>query len=65
VQKNQAFAIFPLVIIVSGDDPQNADGVHLGWFLPPFSKGGGISDTSPPQKSPLTPLFQKGGFLQY
>jgi hypothetical protein len=32
VQKNQAFAICTLAVIVSGDDPQNADGVHLGWF---------------------------------
>jgi hypothetical protein len=38
-KKNQVFAICTLVVIVSGDDPQNADGVHLGWFLPPFQRG--------------------------
>jgi hypothetical protein len=37
-KKNQAFAICTLVVIVSGDDPQNAERAHLGWFLPPFPK---------------------------
>jgi hypothetical protein len=39
-KKTQAFAICPLVVIVSGDDPENAAGAHPGWFLPPFPKGG-------------------------
>jgi hypothetical protein len=44
-KNKQAFAICALVVIVSGDDPEDADGAHLGWFFPPFFKGGIFCNT--------------------
>ena len=43
--KIEAFAIRPLVLIVPPGNRRNVAGVHLGWFLPPFIKGGDIEET--------------------
>jgi hypothetical protein len=62
--KIETFGIRPLVLIVPPDNQRNVAGAHLGWFLPPFIKGGaeGISGTGPPRKSPLPPFFKGGIF---
>jgi hypothetical protein len=53
----------PMHIVAQGDR-QDVAGVHLGWFLPPFIKGGGGGDFwyKPAAEIPPSPPFPKGGF---
>jgi hypothetical protein len=48
-------------------DRQDVAAVNLGWFLPPFIKGGGGGDFwyRPAAEIPPSPLFQRGDFLRY
>ena len=62
--KIETFAIRPLVLIVPPGNQRNVAGVHLGWFLPPFIKGGGRGGFLVQARrgnSPFPP-FSKGGF---